>query len=79
MTPQEKAEYKIKAKQVIFDYITKAGYPNITNDQIMQHLPNMYRALGDNNLLLPGLSYNIFQQIANEQFFIALISGGRGI
>lgn len=77
MTEEEKTVYKEKANQVLFDYVNSLGYPNITNEQIMQEIPNMWRQLEEHNLMLPGFTYQMFQNIVNEQFFIALIKGGR--
>jgi hypothetical protein len=77
MTAEEKAIYKPKARQVLFDYVNKLGYPNLRNEEIMQHLPNMWRSLEENELMHSGFTYQMFLNVANEQFFIALISGGR--
>ena len=77
MTPLEKEEYLKKANKVLFEYVNSIGYPNILNDIIMQQIPNMWRALEENGLMRSGFTYQMFQNIVNEQFFMALIRGGR--
>jgi len=77
MTPQEKTEYKQKANDVLFTYIRSVGYPNISNEDIMQHIPRMWAALEDAGLMRAGFTFQMFQNIINEQFFMALIKGGR--
>ena len=77
MTPAEKAEYKQKASNVLFVYVNSIGYPNITNETIMQYIPQMWEVLELAGLMRAGFTYQMFQNTINDQFFIALIKGGR--
>lgn len=64
----EKKKYKEDCKKVIIDYLTTIGYPDISNEKIMQELTNIYRALEENNLVRYGLTFQKFHSIIEQEY-----------
>ena len=62
------AELKQKIKDSMMQLLTAQGYPNISNDQILQLLPNLWQKLAAEGLLVEpikeGLTYQHFINIA---------------
>lgn len=79
MNPAEKAAYKAKVKKLIVDHITTVcGYPNCTNEQIMQELKPLYVKIEEADLKLPGLTYAHFVAIAGDQYAFCQIKKAMG-
>ncbi len=68
-------ELKEKIRQSMLDHLKTKGYPDMTNQQIIHELPNLWRKLDADGLLeqpvKAGLTYQHFVNIAlskaNEQ------------
>jgi hypothetical protein len=59
-------ENKGEIKQVIIDYLTPLGFPNMEADLVMVHLQDIYRHLESKGLLPDGVSFAVFQQAAHH-------------
>lgn len=79
MTEGEKADHKEKIKKVMFDHLTMLGYPNLTDDQIMSELKNMYVKIEEAGLVLSGMNFTTFQQIANNMYLVNQVKNMMGI
>lgn len=64
-----------KTKAAFTEYLTRIGYPNITNEQIMEELPNLFRFLDSKDLIPQKMTFQMFQQIATQRYFIAKFTG----
>lgn len=64
-------ELKEKIKTVMIDHLKSIGYPNITNEQIMNELKPMWIKLEEANLIQSGMSFQEFTLHAQQQFMIA--------
>ena len=65
------AELKTKIKTSIMEHLTLRGYPNITNDHIIQLLPELWTKLCNEKLmeepLKTGFTYQQFCYIALQK------------
>lgn len=55
---------KVAIKTVMANHLKKIGYPNITNERIMQELPELFKVLDRENLIPEPMTYQMFYQIA---------------
>ncbi len=79
MTSAEIEVHKEKVKQVMVAHLTIIGFPKITNEQIMSELKNMWVKIEEAGLIVPGMSFAAFNQIANDQYMIAQINEMMGL
>ena len=79
MTKQEVAVHRDKIKKVMVDHLTSLGYPNVEYEIIMRELKNMYVKIEESGLILPGMTYHGFQQIANTHFMMAQMQDMMGL
>lgn len=70
---EEKQQYKKEVKQALENYLAQFGYPNMQKEEIMSHLPDMYRTLEEKGLVKYGLNFQIFKAIAETKFIEALM------
>lgn len=62
-------EYKEKCRAVLIEYLTSKGWPKLNREQIRGELPNMYRKLEENNLIMFGLNYqNFIMEFSKAEF-----------
>ena len=72
MTLEQQIEHKDKMAVVLKKYLAETlGYPNCPNQEIMRKLPEMWQVLLTNNLVLPGMSYDMFVSHAQSQYLFA--------
>lgn len=79
MTEGEKATHKEKIKTVMIEHLTALGYPDLTDDQIIAELKNMWVKLEEAQLILPGMSFMAYQHIANNMFLMSQVKGMMGL
>lgn len=78
MTQNEIVEYKQKVRSLLKEYIFNKFGNQYENRQIMEILPELWKLLEDNNLVLPGLNYNTFVHYAHSQYLFAEFNGKMG-
>jgi hypothetical protein len=66
MTP-EQVGYRDEVKKVLIEFLTQFGYPDMTLQEVMSHLPNMYRTLEEKQLVKYGLTWQLFEQFAVQK------------
>jgi hypothetical protein len=79
MTEGEKESHKEKIKKVMLEHLTAVGYPNITDDQVMAELKNMWVKMEEAGLILSGMSYMGFQQMANNAYLMNQVKNMMGL
>jgi hypothetical protein len=79
MTAGEKETHKEKVKKVMIDYLTTLGYPNLSNEQIMSQLKNMWLKIEEAGLVVEDMNFQAFCAYANNAFMIAEVQGIMGI
>ena len=63
-------ELKHKCKKIVIDYLKTKGWPDkLNNEQILKELPNLWKELEKDNIVMDELkslggSYNKFVQVA---------------
>ena len=67
---------KEQIRKVIFDHLNSLGYPNMTNQEIMQELEPMWIKLTQAGLIKDGLNFMGYLQHANEQLIITELLRG---
>jgi len=65
------AELKTKIKEVMIKHLTEKGYPNITNQRIMQELKPMWIKLEEAGLIQPGMNYSEYHHQAVFQYILS--------
>lgn len=70
MTIEEKTEHKDKMLAVLKKYIFDTFGSQYVNLQVLQHLPQMWALLQQNNLVLPGMTYELFARSAHGQYML---------
>lgn len=79
MTEGEKEIHKEKVKKVMLDHLTTLGYPDIADEQIMAELKNMWTKLEEAGLIIEGMSYHAYVNLANHCFLMAQVHDIMGI
>lgn len=74
MTVDEIETLKQNIKKVMVDHLTSIGYPTISNEQIMRELKPMWIKIEEAGLIVPGMNFQGFAEIANHHFLIAEIN-----
>lgn len=59
-----RAEHKAKAKAVMLEYLTRLGYPKMSDDEIFMHLPGLWETLRAHQLIPRGYTWQNFQDAA---------------
>lgn len=75
MTPEEKLELKTNIKKLFLEHLTDLGYPNITNQDIMNELPALWQKMCDSGFYREGMSFQAFVDIAHQHAIISEILG----
>ena len=75
MTNEEKQKLKEELKKVVMDHLTPIGYPNLTIEQVMTELPNVWKKICDAGLYKEGMSYQAFVDQAFQQAMLAQMMG----
>jgi len=69
MTNQEKAEWRKKAVPVLTAMLEKTiGYPNCTNEAIMKSLDMMWTELELHDLIVDGMTFQMFVASAHKKY-----------
>lgn len=79
MTADEKAAHKEKVRVVMMDHLVSVGFPNLSNDKIMNELKNLWIKLEEANLIVSGMSFRAFQDQANNQYLISQVNELMGL
>jgi hypothetical protein len=75
MKPEEKTQYKAEVQAALYEYLKNNNLMQSRNEDVMSHLPNMYRHLEEKGLIKFGLTWAFFQNSANDAFMMALMRG----
>lgn len=69
MTNEEKIEWRKKAIPLLKEFLAKTvGYPNCSNEAIMKNLDLMWAELGSNNLIVEGMTFQMFIVCAQKKY-----------
>lgn len=79
MTREELAAHREKIKKVMVDHLTTLGHPKVEYEVIMKELKAMYLKIEEAGLILPGMTFHGFQQMASNHLMIAQMHDMMGI
>lgn len=79
MTQAEIDTLKQNLRKVMVDHLTTVGYPQITPDQIMRELKPMWLKIEEAGLVVQGMNFQGFCEVANHHFMVAHINEIMGI
>lgn len=79
MTSVELETHKAKVKKVMIDHLTELGYPELSNEQIMGELKNMWVKIEEAGLVVDGMNFSEFAGHAQNQFILSQIQDMFGI
>lgn len=68
MINAEQGEIKTKIKDVMVSHLITLGYPEIQPPQVMNELKPMWVKLEEANLILPGMTFAAYYQVAEQKF-----------
>lgn len=64
-------EWKIITQKVMFKHLSRSGYPNMTNDEIMKQVPYLWKVLIYYGLIPKNFAYADFYKAAVTEYFKA--------
>ncbi|HXN74947.1 MAG TPA: hypothetical protein VN855_00460 [Candidatus Acidoferrum sp.] len=80
MTPEEKEIWLSQVRPILKEHLVKTiGYPNCTNQAIMGQVIPMWKVLGDNKLIVEGMTLQMFIHFAQKHYMEAEINRIIGI
>lgn len=68
---------KEAVKTAMEEHLRVYGYPNLSNKEILQLVPSLYKFLKKRGLMPPQVSYLVFRQIAIVKYREAYLRGFR--
>ena len=78
MTAGEKENHKEKLRKVMVDHLTIIGYPNISGEQIIAELKNMWIKIEEAGLVVEDMKFVAFQAIANNELLMSQVRNMMG-
>ena len=69
MTQEQILEHKEKCRKVMIHHLTELGYPNMTREEIVNELKDMWRKLEEAGLVVDGMNYQDY--LANADYALA--------
>ena len=79
MTVSEMADHKVKIEKVMINHLTALGYPDISDQQIINEVKNMWIKLEEANLVVEGMNFQSFSAHAQQAFMLNQMMGIFGI
>ncbi len=79
MTAGEIETLKNNIRKVMITHLTSIGYPNITNERVMKELKPMWLKIEEAGLVVKGMNFQNFVEVANHHFLISEVNDIMGV
>lgn len=66
-------------RDAVFAYLKTLGYPNMTDEQILNAVPDIWNHLNEKGLVKPGMNFKDFAHAAASQKLLRDIKNEFGI